>query len=95
MSKEKVMILTDDDGSKNNLIKKLGQWNYNTYSFPKTSSLLSESDGIKPDLIIMDLNPNSEIDEVKVGVDAIKKYNVPLIYLSSDINGRISGSNIY
>ena len=28
---------------------------------------------------------------MNVGVDAIKKYNVPLIYLSNDINGSIDG----
>ena len=87
MYKEKIMILTDDDGSKNNLIKKLKSWNYHTCSFPTTSSVLPESTGIKPDLIIMDLNPDREMEEVNVGVDVIKKYNVPLIYLSNDING--------
>jgi PAS domain S-box-containing protein len=87
MSKEKIMILTDDDGLKNNLIKKLGQWNYNTCSFPVTSSLVPVSDETKPDLIIMDLNPDREMEEVNVGVDVIKKYNVPLIYLSNDIKG--------
>jgi PAS domain S-box-containing protein len=87
MYKEKIMILTDDDGSKNNLIKKLKSWNYHTCSFPTTSSVLPESTGIKPDLIIMDLNPDREMEEVNVGADVIKKYNVPLIYLSNEING--------
>lgn len=91
MSKEKIMILTDDDGSRNNLIKKLKSWNYSACSFPVNSSVLPESAGIKPDLIIMDLNPNKEMIEVKIGVDLLRKYNVPLIYLSSDINGRIDG----
>ncbi|MGB8232694.1 MAG: PAS domain S-box protein, partial [Methanobacterium sp.] len=86
MYKEKIMILTDDDGSKNNLIKKLKSWNYHTCSFPTASSVLPESTGIKPDLIIMDLNPDREMEEVNVGVDVIKRYNVPLIYLSNDIN---------
>jgi len=81
MSKERIMILTDDNSYKNNLINKLKSWGYITCTYPIKFPIVPESAWIKPDLIIMDLNHNREIDGLSVGVDVIKKFDAPLIYL--------------
>ena len=84
MSNERLMILTDDNSYKNNLINKLKSWDYITCTYPIKSPVVPESTGIKPDLIIMDLTHNREINGLSVGVDVIKKFDAPLIYLSND-----------
>ena len=84
MSKEMIMILTDDNSFKNNLINKLKSWDYTTCTFPIESPVVTESDGIKPDLILMDITPNRERDGLSVGFDLIKNFDLPLIYLSNE-----------
>ena len=84
MSRERIMILTDDNSYKNNLINKLKSWDYITCTYSIKSPVVPESTGIKPDLIIMDLTHNREINGLSVGVDVIKKFDAPLIYLSND-----------
>jgi len=72
MSKERILILTDDNKDKTNLVKKLKSWDYMpTYSQIKAYDVLNN---FEPDLILMDLSRSSSLESINDGVDVIKKF---------------------
>jgi len=84
MSKERILILTDDNKDKTNLVKKLKSWDYMpTYSQIKAYDVLNN---FEPDLILMDLSRSSSLESINDGVDVIKKFDAPLICISDDFN---------
>ena len=84
MSKERILILSDDNKDKTNLVKKLKSWDYMpTYSQIKAYDVLNN---FEPDLILMDLSRSSSLESINDGVDVIKKFDAPLICISDDFN---------
>ena len=81
MSKQRIMIFTQDKVEESTLINKLKSWDYNTYSFPIEPPEFSNLPEFKPDLIIMDLPRDKEIKSLEWAVFLQKKFDVPFIYL--------------
>jgi len=84
MSKERILILTDDNKDKTNLVGKLKSWDYMpAYSQIKSCDFINN---FEPDLILMDLSKSSSLESINNGMEVIKKFDAPLIYMSDDFN---------
>ncbi len=88
MSNENIIIFTEENNDKNSLIKKLKSWGYYTCSFSIKSPKISYDSEIKPDLIIIDLTMNDEMDGIYLACEIINKFDAPLIYLGEHCDDR-------
>ena len=84
MSKERILILTDDNKDKTSLVKKLNSWDYITSYFPIKSYDVFKNK--KPDLILMDLHRSHSQEFINSDMEIIKKFDAPLIYMLDEFN---------
>ena len=93
MSKERILILSDNNKDKTYLVQKLKSWDYLPSYFQIKSHNIPED--VKTDLILVDINHNQQLNSIKDGMDVIKNYDVPLIYLSENSSWESIKSNTY
>jgi PAS domain S-box-containing protein len=92
MSKERILIITDDDDkNKISLNNKLKSWDYSPYYFQIKSQNYSKD--IKPNLILVDINHTNPSESINNSIDIIKKFDVPLIFISKDLDVNLIKSN--
>ena len=92
MSKERILIITDDDDKdKTSLDNKLKSWGYSPFYSQIKSQNYSKS--IKPNLIIMDINHPHSLEPINNCTDIIKKFDVPIIFVSKDLDTDLINSN--
>ena len=91
MSNERILILTDDNKDKANLVSKLKSWDYiPTYSLIKAYNVF---DNHEPDLILIDLSKSSSPESIADCVNIINIFNAPLICMSDDFKFKSSTFN--
>ena len=92
MSKERILIVTDDDNKdKTSLDSKLKSWDYSPYYFQIKSQNYPKN--IKPDLILVDIKDIHPSKTIKNSLDEIKRFDVPLIFISVDFDVNLIKSN--
>ena len=80
-----------DDKDKTSLDNKLKSWGYSPFYSQIKSQNYSKS--IKPNLIIMDINHPHSLEPINNCTDIIKKFDVPIIFVSKDLDTDLINSN--
>lgn len=85
MSKAKILIVEDDSmlcTVFEMFLDELGYTNCGTYSSGEDALAQIEKD--KPDLVLMDIHLEGEIDGIEAAKTIYETYNIPIIYISGD-----------
>jgi two-component system, response regulator PdtaR len=85
MEKSKILIVEDDSmlcTVFEMFIDELGYQHCGTVASGEAA--LKHIDSNKPDLILMDIHLEGEIDGIETAKIVLEKYNIPIIYISGD-----------
>ena len=85
MSKAKILIVEDDSMLCTVFEMFLEELEYSHCgTFASAESALEHMEGANPDLILMDIHLDGEIDGVDTAKIIFEKYNIPIIFISGD-----------
>ena len=85
MSKAKILIVEDDSMLCTVFEMFLDELGYlQCGTVPSGEEALKHCEGNTPDLILMDIHLDGEIDGIDVAKVVHEKYNIPIIYISGD-----------
>ncbi|HOD54905.1 MAG TPA: response regulator [Candidatus Cloacimonadota bacterium] len=87
MEKKKVLIVEDDVVASMDLKKRLLRLGYNVIgSFKRGEDAIEHFSELQPDIVLMDIILDGEIDGIETASQIHKKYEIPVIFLTSMID---------
>lgn len=88
MSNEKILLVEDDD-----IIAKVADWRLKNLGYTVCGRAVTGAAAIelvvneKPDLVLMDINIQGEIDGIETARIIKKGFNIPVVYVTSHSDG--------
>ena len=88
MSGEKILLVEDDD-----VIAKVADWRLKNLGYSVCGRAKTGAEAMelvvntKPDLVLMDININGDIDGIETAQMIKKGFNIPVVYVTSHSDG--------
>ncbi|MCK9580892.1 MAG: response regulator [Methanoregula sp.] len=88
MSGEKILLVEDDD-----VIAKVADWRLNNLGYTVCGRASTGAEAMemlvksKPDLILMDINIQGDLDGIETAKLIKKGFNIPIVYVTSHSDG--------
>lgn len=83
MAREKILVVEDETIIALHLKDILDEWGYSTTAFITSGEdALRKTEEIHPDLVLMDINIQGDIDGVETAEKIQNSYNIPVIYVT-------------
>ena len=87
MNKKKIMIVEDEIVTARSLQMSLKKLGYNTTAIMSSGeqAIQKIADEVRPDLVLMDISLQGEIDGIETAKIINSRFNIPVVYLTSYI----------
>jgi DNA-binding response OmpR family regulator len=83
MSKSKILIVEDNGIISLQIMQILQSKGYPSYAVFSSEYAVKKAQEIKPDLVLMDIKLNGEVDCIKTAIKINEMMDVPIVYLTS------------
>lgn len=87
MSSSKILVVEDDIVSSMDLRKRLKRLGYNVCgTLTKGEDVITQFESLSPDIILMDIQLEGEIDGIDTALKLQESYDIPVIFLTSIVD---------